>query len=587
MAQEQTDSLVTFDEIEISATALHNQSVLDRVFIENVSLADAINVQSAWFMKENSPGNLSTISAEGLPTKYTELRWNDIRLNSRMNGFTDLNLLSTHTFTSISLEPNGIVHVNSDDFSSDHSVSIGVASFGSKHINAVTHFAKGKLNLSLRAELSNNQNDFTYLTYAENEKEMMNAFSRLGNIGGLLKYKLSGNSYIKWDTWFHKSYREIPPTLVQTLSSSFQEDDGLKSYLSLNFDKRKISTEIYSALITENIYYSDSVVSIDAANNAFTALVGSEIGIAPSAHFFFEVDLSSEYTRAGSDSYLDRISQETRINENLHSLKIKGIYKSLQDFDLQMEAEIAAVNRNTLPLRYSILADYELLNSLLLVSSYKKSFIRPTINDRYWKVGGNIDLLTEHSDLFDIGLNYQPSSRIKIDLNYFQNRIENQIIWVPGDTYWYATNAGSYKSYGISTSIKFFKSFEKLNFLSKMNYQWVKASSINASGANQFPLYVPEHKWAAYFLLKRDKWSLSSQNTYCHNVYTRTDGLSLLDSYFLSELKLGREFELEKNGLQASLSVHNLFNNTYQMIQHRPMPGRHFSFTLKYILHNE
>lgn len=71
----------------------------------------------------------------------------------------------------------------------------------------------------------------------------------------------------------------------------------------------------------------------------------------------------------------------------------------------------------------------------------------------------------------------------------------------------------------------------------------------------------------------------SERFTTSSNDVTRRDWLY---PYFMNDLVVGKEFQINKIQLVAELKIYNLFDETYHSILYRPMPGRNYMFLLMF-----
>jgi iron complex outermembrane receptor protein len=50
----------------------------------------------------------------------------------------------------------------------------------------------------------------------------------------------------------------------------------------------------------------------------------------------------------------------------------------------------------------------------------------------------------------------------------------------------------------------------------------------------------------------------------------------------MNHLSAGRSFRVGRFNLSAEMRIYNLFNESYQTILYRPMPGRHYHLVLMF-----
>jgi iron complex outermembrane receptor protein len=63
-------------------------------------------------------------------------------------------------------------------------------------------------------------------------------------------------------------------------------------------------------------------------------------------------------------------------------------------------------------------------------------------------------------------------------------------------------------------------------------------------------------------------------------VFITTSNSQVLDEYWLSDIEASRPFL--RNRMRLLLQVNNLFDQNYQSVAYRPMPGRNYACTIKF-----
>ena len=99
-------------------------------------------------------------------------------------------------------------------------------------------------------------------------------------------------------------------------------------------------------------------------------------------------------------------------------------------------------------------------------------------------------------------------------------------------------------------------------------------------------VYVPLHSgnlvvhfaWRNFFVTYQYN-AYGERYTTSSNDLTRRDRLY---PYFMNDVTLGGKFRIKKTGLSVDLKILNLFNESYQSVLNRPMPGRNFNMVIKF-----
>src|SRR5690606_25056279 len=102
-------------------------------------------------------------------------------------------------------------------------------------------------------------------------------------------------------------------------------------------------------------------------------------------------------------------------------------------------------------------------------------------------------------------------------------------------------------------------------------------------------IYIPKHKGGVYlsaswqkFTLKYDLNGVGKRFTKSNN--QESDFEQVLNPYFISKITVDKQTTWNAFTFHVKFAADNLFNQNYQSILWRPMPGRFYSFSvaLKY-----
>ncbi|MEZ5071813.1 MAG: hypothetical protein R2751_12860 [Bacteroidales bacterium] len=100
-------------------------------------------------------------------------------------------------------------------------------------------------------------------------------------------------------------------------------------------------------------------------------------------------------------------------------------------------------------------------------------------------------------------------------------------------------------------------------------------------------MYTPVHSANLLLRIGRGPWWLSYQyNSYSERFTTSSNdltGRNRLYPYFMNDLGTGWSFRLGETTLQLEGRIFNLFNERYESVLFRPMPGRNAQLTLRLV----
>jgi hypothetical protein len=218
---------------------------------------------------------------------------------------------------------------------------------------------------------------------------------------------------------------------------------------------------------------------------------------------------------------------------------------------------------------------------------YKTTRI-PSFNEYYYSsVFSSSDIKPERSTGFEAGIvleNLKPVKG-KISLVYFRIETEDKIIWVPSMI---ALQVPRNIAKTVSSGIEFAISVSVFSdaLLLTSNYVYLDAENISPFGTTDKSngkqlLYSPEHRLNSSLAYKTGGLSLILGNRISSESYFTFDNdpLSSIPGNSVFDFKVEYQFHLFKVRHTASLSIYNLFNENYRIIQSYPMPLRTFIFS--------
>lgn len=612
--QAQIDTTIVLEEIEVKSAQIRQQSVgsnsenwniADLQSAGSSNVAELLSAQSGVFIKNYGLGSLSTSSVRGGSAGHTLVLWNGLPLQSPMLGLLDLSLLPINASEEVTLQRGGksaawgsgaiggLISLNnkanfSNEFSLNTSLEIG--SFG--HRQQQFQYGLGNKKFQSRTKIFTQQarNDFSYFV-AENlpERKQINARLFQQNFMQDLYWKLNATQQISVHLWQQNSDRQIPPTNVQNSSVARQDDRSFRGVIDWKLIGQSAILQAKGGYVKENLDYFDAVQLLESRSE-FEILFGEfTTQFAFKNNTIFNIGLTHFYTMATSAGY-----------QNAPSERKTAVFVSYQleweKWKVQASLREELVNGKFIPLTPDLGANFQLLPRLQVKGKVSRNYRLPTLNDRFWKPGGNQNLLPESgwSEEITVMTNVVKSKKMQVDfaLTAFNRTIENWIWWSKkeGQNYWSAQNLAAVWSRGLEARFTISYQINDWKMSVKSGYDFVRSTNKIAIenpqiGAGSQLFYTPIHSIFANGKVEWKTYSLSYQQQFSG----ATEGLNEdLPSYFYANLRLQNNFN--KNGINGSifLNINNLWDTDYFVIERRPMPGRYFqigmnsSFNQKY-----
>ena len=238
-------------------------------------------------------------------------------------------------------------------------------------------------------------------------------------------------------------------------------------------------------------------------------------------------------------------------------------------------------------------------NWLELSAFAKQTFRLPSFNDLYYSLMGNASLVPESAAQWGGDIRAYGHTRhwdCELRLSPYCNRVTDKIVAIPTSSQfrWTMLNIGIVDVAGLDTkaAVRFEQGYWKIEAALRYSCQRALDHSdpTGRTYGNQIP-YIPLHSGGMNFLVGWKDWSFAWETIFTGARWSRTANTPdyYIAPWSVSDATVSRQIELPaiKNRvkmpvLTAGVSVGNLFNHRYQVVQGYPMPGRNLMLSLTY-----
>ncbi|OXB06962.1 TonB-dependent receptor [Flavobacterium plurextorum] len=597
----QKDSINNLKEVLVSDANLkkysNSQSVLklnDSIIGKNEALlTDLLNFNSTLYFKEYGRGMLSTVSFRGTTSSQTAVIWNGININSQMNGSTDFNTISGFDYNSVSVKAGGgsviygsgaiggTVHLNNDmSFYKrfENNLRLDYGSFNTIGINYKTNISNEKWSAQIGFSKNSSTNDYKYLnryTWRGEQRWNQNGQYDVITMNANVGYKINAKNSLKLYTQTSNTDRNTS-LITETETKSKYVNGFNRNLLEYDGNFGKLTANFKTAYIFENYqYYADN------SKNQYTyGKTESFISKADLGYTLFkstQINGIVDYNR--TKGYGSGFGDNTR-EIGSAALLIK------QDFSTDWKNEFGIRKEFTdnykSPVLFNLGSSYQFNKLYNLKLNLSRNFRIPTFNDLYWEQGGNPDLKPESSYQAEIG-NVFTFKNISLTQTFYYIKIKDLLQWVPGSNgIWTPQNRDKVNSYGAETLLSWKKQYGKNIFGANASYAYT-ASKDEETKKQLF--FVPFNKVTGSVSYSRNRISAYYQFLYNGFVYTRADNNpdEIIKDYTLSNIGIDYDFKF-LDSFKLGIQVLNIFNENYESLEDRPMPGRNFNMylTLKF-----
>jgi len=618
------------DEMVIKSNYIdHNSSIRSQLIdtltkknLNNLNLGELLSAESPVFIKSYGKGSLATASFRGTAASHTKVLWNGFELNSPMLGQVDLSLIPNSFFDEVSLDFGGSSMENT---SGALGGAINLSSGKKEHKNKIdlsqsvgsykTYTGTLAINLKLKklksstsVYLNSSENSFRYynnaIIPAEWQTQQNASYFNRGFVQEF-DYKISDHQSLSLKNWSEWDFREIPQIMSNQLSGNNEEKQNnfnSRSILSYKYHKSKTIFQIDAAWFYSNINYllktttaidyEDTVTYINSTNISNSGFAKAGISHSFKRGWKIKSELSFSKYIINSNNY-----QSTKSREKYDFLvKISKDFSNIimADFILRQQYSEDKFTPTTpyLGLLFKPFAESDLFFRI----SANMNYNLPSLNDLYWFPGGNSELLPEKGVQMDVGFNYSKtyseSLNIVFDINFFNSNISNWIQWVPSDyRYWSARNIENVHARGIESSLSLSGNISALFYKLAIQYAITKSTNESEKAkeggyAGRQLIYVPVNSGNLFLHLNYKRFYIHWNTQFTGPRNTSLDESSLysytLPAFSVSNISVGKKFNIKSYGLELNFKVNNIFNNSYQTILWRPMAGINFETCLSF-----
>ena len=597
----QNDSITKLKEVLVSDANLkkyaNSQSILglnDSIINKNENLlTNLLNFNSTIYFKQYGRGMLSTVSFRGTTSSQTAVIWNGININSQMNGSTDFNTISGLDYNSINVKAGGgsviygsgaiggTVHLNNDlSFYKrfDNSLKLDYGSFNTIGIHFKTNISNENWSAQIGFSRNSSTNDYKYLnryTWKGEQRWNQNGEYDIITMSANLGYKFDPRNTLK--LYSQTSNTDRNTSLVSESETKSKYINGFnRNLLEYNGDFGKLTTNFKTAYIFENYqYYGDNSTNNYTYGKTESLILKGDLGY----QLFKTIQVNGILDYNKTKGYGSGFGNHTREISSAALLIKQEISKNWKnEFGIRKEF----TDNYKSPILFNLGTSYQVSKLYNLKLNFSRNFRIPTYNDLYWEEGGNPDLKPESSYQAEIG-NVFTFSNISLTQTFYYIKIKDMLQWIPGKNgIWAPQNNDRVNSYGAETLLSWRKQFDKNIFAANATYAYTISENIETK---KQLFFVPFHKATGSIAYSRNRISANYQILYNGFVYTRTDNApdEIINNYLISNIGIDYDFKFF-DSLKLGFQVLNLFNEDYESLENRPMPGRNFNMylTLKF-----
>ena len=587
----QNNTAIPLNEVIVSDNQLKNftdsQSVLklnDSIISKNQSsLTSLLNYNSVIYFKENGLGMVSSPSFRGTTAQQTAVIWNGININSQLLGQTDFNTISTRGYNSIDVKAGGgsviygsgaiggTIHLNNDlNFKNTFKNNLEVYYGDFNTLSAVYGITAATNNWSVNASLTRNSSDNDFKFVGQEDRNVNGQYYN-NNLSTAVGYKINAKNSIKFYSELYDGERHFSLTSPYAVKTKYQ-DFNTRNLVTWTSIVGNSTSNLKVAYITEHYNYFEDIDTKEYESggvNSFIAKYDFLYAFTPKMILNTIVDYNK------SKGIGSGIGTESREIGGV-SVLLKHSLTERWNYELSFRKEISDVYKS--PILFSAGSKFDFSKLYQLKLNVSRNYRTPTFNDLYWLGSGNLDLKPENSYQVEVSNDFQYKD-FTLSANAYASKIDNMIRWLPNNSgNWSPVNTDKVSIYGAEALLGWQKNFNKHS----VGFNGTYSYTVSTDDKNDKQLfYVPYHKITASSSYAYKNFALYYQFMFIGEVFTTSDNdpNTILADYNVSNIGMDYNFS-KKDIFKIGFKVANVWNEKYESLPSRMMPGRNLTLYL-------
>ncbi|NGY38500.1 TonB-dependent receptor [Flavobacterium sp. XN-5] len=587
----QNKPAIPLNEVVLSDSQLKNfsssqsvQNLNDSIISKNQSsLTSLLNYNTVIYFKENGLGMVSSPSFRGTTAQQTAVVWNGININSQLLGQTDFNTVSTRGYNSIAVKAGGgsvvygsgaiggTIHLNNDlKFKKTFKNTVEVYYGAFNSLSAIYAITAATNKWSTNASFTRNSSDNDFKFIGKEGKNTNGEFYN-SSLSTAIGYKVNANNSIKFYSEIYDGERHFSLTSPNSVKTKYQ-DYNTRNLLTWSSNIGRSVSNFKLAYITEHYKYFE-----DIENEGFTS--GGVKSFIAKHDFVYEfaptISLNTILDYNKTDGLGSGIGNSSRQVGGV-SVLLKQNLSKYWNYELSVRKEISDVYKS--PVLFSAGSTFDFSKFYQLKFNISRNYRVPTFNDLYWEGSGNLNLRPENSYQAEVENQFQYKD-FRLTAAVYASKIDDMIRWLPTNAgNWSPVNTDKVSIYGAEALVGWNKSFNGHAFDFSSTYSY----TVSLDDKNNKQLfYVPYHKLTASASYSYKRFNAYYQFLFTGEVFTTSDNdpKYILSDYNVSNLGLDYNFS-KKDVIKIGFKVANLWNEKYESLPSRLMPGRNLTLYL-------
>ncbi len=639
----------TLHEVEVESTrrlkdAGIQQTTLDTMVLhQNValSMSDILSQHSTLFIKSYGRATESTAEFRGTSPSHTQVLWNGMKINSPMLGTVDFSTIPAyfvdkanllHGASSLALTGGGLggaVDLTTQPlFTQGYGLQYiqGIGSFSTYDQFLRFTYGNDHWSTSTRVVYSTSDNDFKYTNYDKKvdvrdasgnivrsyhptERNKSGYFDDVHALQDVYYTDDRGNRFGGM-LWFTHSLRGLPFLSVDyrddTEFTNEHRHNALRSVLRWDRTFGHWTTGVRGGYVWQDIAYDYSTDRAGTHTDITHSQSLSQQGFVqadadwmPRDNWLISANMALYYNHVrSSDKSPFHIGDNYDLGRTEYNLSLSAKYRPTRQLSLSVILREELYKHDFVPVIPALFAEYAFLRGILVLkASVARNYRYPSMDDLYFKPGGNPNLKPERGITYDGGLELnlnRKSYTLTANLSAFDSYITDWILWTPNAKgYWQPSNLKKVHSYGTemmgSAEVRLphtWRLWFTANYAFTPSINKSDRLETNDASYGKQLCYVPRHSANLSVRLGWRSWTLAYQWQHYSERFTTTSNevsyiTGRLKPYYMSDVWLEKQFQWRWFHASVKGVVNNLFDAEYVTVLSRPMAGRNYELIIE------
>lgn len=577
-------------------------TTFDSNFLQNLqpsNLGDLLSKSGVAFIREYGGSGLSNIALRGSSASQTALLIDGIPLNDPQIGFLDLKLIPPTLFKQVEVQHGSSAVHGSDAIGGAVSLRTLSPFADSEQLKMrlQTHFGAFQLR-KFESEADFNAPNFQFRIFGGYKKTKGNfPYLDLSLIPASVHLRENSdfaNAYlfngIAWknknrthriSTWFTAADRGLATPIGSAASGERQAEKNGRMWYEAEFprnNQRQLNFKLM--LYGSEIRYTHPQLNINDLGAHWVAWM--QLGLHKirfrNSLQSFSLQAQNAVARHPSLPQKTHRQQFSLSNNSVIHHKNNTLFSTLRWDIYRLE------NRVVSSFNPSLGWNFKSSEKHFWKAHLSRSFRMPTLNDLYWRPGGNPDLQPESAWSVSVGTGYRPPKSL-LESGLFIRKTDHEIVWMQGNSFWSPLNVKKTLAFGVEMQAQSQKNWTStLKWNTQLSATLLKAVDISNSSDTQTYFrqlrYVPQSQLGSMNQLQFRRSHLNWNLQFIGKRYTTTDESQFLKPILASDARIRHDWITKNWTLQVGMAVENIFGKNYQLYQGYPMPPRHLNFNL-------